>query len=52
MGNVQLKAKQEIIIFELIQDSLNLNKPLLFRKYLKEVFNDIGNSVNKKNKNL
>ena len=50
MGNAQLKEKQEFITFELIQDSLGLNNPLLFKKYLKEVFNDLGNSVNKQNK--
>ena len=50
MGNVQLKDKQEFVTFETIQDSLGLNNPVLFKKYLKEVFNDLGNSVNKENK--
>ena len=49
MGNVQIKDKQEFVNFETIQDSLGLNNPLLFKKYLKEVFNDLGNSVNKQN---
>ena len=47
MGNVHLKEKPEFVTFELIQDSLGLNNPLLFKKYLKEVFNDLGNGVNK-----
>ena len=50
MGNGQLKDKEEFVTFETIQDSLGLNNPLLFKKYLKEVFNDLGNSVNKENK--
>ena len=50
MGNGQFKEKQEFVTFELIQDSLGLNNPLLFKKYLKEVFNDLGNSINKENK--
>ena len=43
MGNVHLKEKPEFVTFELIQDSLGLNNPLLFKKYLKEAFNDLGN---------
>ena len=50
MGNEQFKEKQEFVTFELIQDSLGLNNPILFKNYLKEVFNDLGNSVNKQNK--
>ena len=50
MGNAQLKDKQEFVTFEVIQDVLGLNNPVLFKKYLKEVFNDLGNSVNKQNK--
>jgi hypothetical protein len=50
MGNGNYKEKQEFVTFELIQDSLGLNNPVLFKKYLKEVFNDLGNSVNKENK--
>ena len=50
MGNGQLKEKQEFVSFELIQDLLGLNNPLLFKKYLKEVFNDLGNSTSKDNK--
>ena len=52
MGNEQERKtaeKQEFVTFELIQDTLNLNNPILFKKYLKEVFNDMGNSVNKNN---
>ena len=50
MGNNQTKEKQEFITFELIQDSLGLNNPVLFKNYLMEVFNDLGNSVNSDNK--
>ena len=50
MGNEQLNEKQEFVTFELIQDSLGLNNPLLFKNYLKEIFNDLGNAVNKQNK--
>ena len=34
MGNNQAKEKQEFITFELIQDSLGLNNPLLFKNCL------------------
>ena len=49
MGNGQLKdeEQQEFVTFDIIQDSLGLNNPSLFKDYLKEVFNDIGN-LNKK----
>ena len=50
MGNNQVKEKQEFVTFELIQDSLGLNNPVLFKNYLIEVFNDLGNSVNADNK--
>ena len=50
MGNENLKEKPEFVTFELIQETLGLNNPLLFKNYLKEVFNDLGNSVNKHNK--
>ena len=49
MGNDQKETKnetnQEFYTFELIQDALNLKNPILFRKYLKEVFNDLANST-------
>ena len=49
MGNEQPKknneVNQEFYTFELIQDALNLKNPILFRKYLKEVFNDLANST-------
>ena len=45
-----MKDKQEFVTFEVIQDALGLNNPILFKKYLREVFNDLGNSVNKQNK--
>jgi Ca2+-binding EF-hand superfamily protein len=50
MGNEELKEKQEFVTFEVIQEALGLNNPVLFKNYLKEVFNDLGNSVNKQNK--
>ena len=45
-----MKEKQEFVNFELIQETLGLNNPVLFKNYLKEVFHDLGNSVNKQNK--
>ena len=45
-----MKEKQEFVNFELIQETLGLNNPVLFKNYLKEVFHDLGNSVNKHNK--
>ena len=50
MGNNQLKEKEEYVTFEVIQEALGLNNPVLFKKYLIEVFNDLANSVNKQNK--
>jgi len=50
MGNEQFKEKQEFVNFELIQETLGLNNPVLFKKYLKEVFSDLGNSVDKYNR--
>ena len=32
MGNAQLKDKQEFVTFEVIQDVLGLNNPVLFKK--------------------
>ena len=49
MGNADLKEKQEFVTFELIQDSLGLKEPTIFKKYLAEVFNDLANSVNNQN---
>ena len=50
MGNSELKDKQEFVTFELIQDSLGLKDPTIFKKYLMEVFNDLANSVDNYNK--
>ena len=50
MGNSDFKEKQEFVTFELIQDSLGLKDPTIFKKYLTEVFNDLANSVNNQNK--
>jgi len=53
MGNDQAKTvetkQDEFVTFELIQDTLNLKNPVLFKEYLKEVFNDMGNSIDKNN---
>ena len=50
MGNEELNGKQEFVNFELIQETLGLNNPVLFKKYLKEIFADLGNSVDKNNR--
>ena len=50
MGSEQEKndnIQQEFVTFELIQDTLGLKNPILFTKYLKEVFNDLSNAVDK-----
>ena len=39
--------QQDFVTFELIQDTLGLKNPILFTKYLKEVFNDLSNAVDK-----
>ena len=43
------ETKQDFVTFEIIQDALGLKNPVLFKEYLKEVFNDMGNSVDKNN---
>ena len=50
MGNDSKGQQQEFVTFELIQDSLGLKDPTIFKKYLTEVFNDLANSVNNQNK--
>ena len=52
MGNTPEESQDnrpEFVSFQLIQDTLNLKNPTLFRNYLKEVFNDLGNSYDKNN---
>ena len=39
--------QQDFVTFELIQDTLGLKNPILFTKYLKEVFNDLSNAIDK-----
>ena len=39
--------QQDFVTFEIIQDALGLKNPMLFTKYLKEVFNDLSNSIDK-----
>ena len=41
------KIQQDFVTFELIQDTLGLKNPILFTKYLKEVFNDLSNAIDK-----
>ena len=50
MGAEQEKnenIQQDFVTFELIQDTLGLKNPILFTKYLKEVFNDLSNAIDK-----
>ena len=50
MGSEQGKGEknqQDFVTFELIQDTLGLKNPILFTKYLKEVFNDLSNTSDK-----
>jgi len=50
MGSEQQKGEknqQDFVTFELIQDTLGLKNPILFTKYLKEVFNDLSNTSDK-----
>ena len=46
MGNETLKDNEngEFITFELIQDQLGLKNPILFKKYLSEIFIDLASS--------
>ena len=50
MGTEQGKNEnnqQDFVTFELIQDTLGLKNPILFSKYLREVFNDLSNALDK-----
>ena len=44
MGNEESeeKNKEDYITFEVIQESLNIRDPMLFKKYLQEIFNDLS----------
>ena len=50
MGTEQGKNEnnqQDFVTFEIIQDTLGLKNPILFSKYLREVFNDLSNALDK-----
>jgi hypothetical protein len=52
MGNEESEEnqKEDYITFEVIQESLNIKDPLLFKKYLQEIFNDLSSRTpNSKN---
>ena len=46
------KIQQDFVTFELIQDTLGLKNPILFTKYLREVFNDLSNALDKEGHKL
>ena len=55
MGAEQEKSEkihQDFVTFELIQDTLGLKNPILFTKYLREVFNDLSNALDKEGHKL
>ena len=43
--------KEDYITLQAIQESLNIKEPILFKKYLQEIFNDLSNR-GAKNKNI
>ena len=43
--------KEDYITLQVIQESLNIKDPILFKKYLQEIFNDLSNRGSK-NKNI
>ena len=43
--------KEDYITLQVIQESLNIKEPILFKKYLQEIFNDLS-SRGAKNKNI
>ena len=51
MGNDETKDthKEEYITFQFIQESLDIKDPILFKKYLQEVFNDLSNKSSSNN---
>ena len=51
MGNDETKEtqKEEYITFQFIQESLDIKDPILFKKYLQEVFNDLSNKSSSNN---
>ena len=52
MGNENLKdnANEDFVTFELIQDQLGLKNPILFKKYLAEIFIDLSTTEKAKTK--
>ena len=51
MGNEQPEEeqKEDYVTFQVIQESLDIKDPILFKKYLQEIFNDLSNKGTTKN---
>ena len=51
MGNDEPEQcpKEDYVTFQVLQESLNINDPILFKKYLQEIFNDLSTRDNSKN---
>ena len=52
MGNdepPEESPKEDYVTFQNIQESLNIKDPILFKKYLQEIFNDLSTRGNSKN---
>ena len=51
MGNEQPEEeqKEDYVTFQLIQETLDIKDPILFKKYLQEIFNDLSNKGTSKN---
>ena len=51
MGNQEPEEeqKEDYVTFQVIQESLEIKDPILFKKYLQEIFNDLSNKGGSKN---
>ena len=51
MGNEQHEEeqKEDYVTFQIIQETLDIKDPILFKKYLQEIFNDLSNKGTSKN---
>ena len=52
MGNDEPEVsnnKEDYVTFQDLQESLNIKDPILFKKYLQEIFNDLSTRCNSKN---
>ena len=52
MGNDEPEVsnnKEDYVTFQVLQESLNIKDPILFKKYLQEIFNDLSTRGNSKN---